>query len=165
VRKSSKRRLTNQEVDKLKDIEKLLPELQKKKSKQKHQHIKVEPIKQVDIVNDYIGKIETLMQKYDQDCQKLAERQSYYDKLISEHYHKVETMKFNACEGYHLSKQLQELLQKRRVIKNEMYRLNILKKNINSTLGDSRVSLEECTQRQREWQKNWKHEYTLEEVL
>ena len=96
MRKSSKRRLTNQEVDKLKDIENLLPELHKKKSKQKHQHVKVEPVKQVDIVNDYIGKIETLMQKYDHDCQKLAERQSYYDKLISEHYHKVETMKFNA---------------------------------------------------------------------
>src|SRR5690606_9797771 len=130
-----------------------------------HQHVKIEPVKHTDIVNDYIVQIESIVQKYDSEYQKLAERLSHYDKLISEHYHKVETTNFNAVEGFYLSKNLQELLHKRRVIKNEMYRVNILKRNISATLGNTRVQMEDFKQNHQEWQKNWKHKYTLEEVL
>ncbi len=72
------------------------------------------------IADKYLNEIDKLTNKLQSDIKKLREKQSEYDKELSSIYHKIETKNFNACEGYYLSKELQIVLQKRRLVKHEL---------------------------------------------
>ena len=87
------------------------------------------------IDSKYVNELEVLLRNIANDIEILRLKQSEYDKKLSDHYHKVETAKFNAAEGYYLSKNLQKILQERRLIKDELYRL----KRLHSTLGVTAV--------------------------
>jgi hypothetical protein len=122
------------------------------------------------LASDYIKQIEVITTRYKDDYEKLVGRLSHYDKLVADIYHKIETANFNACEGYYLSKNLQEVLQKRRIVKDEMSRLNMLNQTLNlnkltSSLDNSRQCVAKSKKKSHAWQKNWKNTYSLEEVL
>lgn len=74
----------------------------------------------------YVNEIDRIIRQIQSDRSKLGSKLSEYDKEISRIYHKIETMKFNACEGYYLSKELQTVLHKRRLVKNEGDKLKSL---------------------------------------
>jgi hypothetical protein len=88
------------------------------------------------LASKYIGEIDDLVERIKSDMQKLHNKRSEYDKKLSEFYHQLEIKKFNACEGYYISKQLQEILQKRRLLKNELYRMQ----HIYDTLSVQKIS-------------------------
>lgn len=54
------------------------------------------------LASKYLNELEQMLSKVDEDFKKLSVKQSEYDQRLSEHYHKMETMNFNACEGYYL---------------------------------------------------------------
>jgi hypothetical protein len=124
------------------------------------------------LASKYLNQLDNVVKGIESDHNKLFSKLSEYDSLISELYHKVEVSNFNACEGYYYSKQLQELLRKRRVIKDEISRLNTLKQTLNlksalpkSKINNSKQCIDRAINKSCKWQQNWKYTYTLEEVL
>jgi hypothetical protein len=118
----------------------------------------------------YLEEMSELLQRVKSDYDSLVQKLSYYDTLISEHYHKIEVMNFNACEGYYLSDQLQKLLRKRRIVKDEMSRLNTLKQTLDfskmhNSINHSKQCINKAKKKTEKWQQDWKYTYTLEEVL
>ena len=105
------------------------------------------------------------------EFQRLIKLIQLYDKKLNDHYHKVETAKFNAAEGFYLAKELQDITRQRRMIKTELYKL----KNVRKTLKMDSVI--ECTSKARktltkihkdveasEWYKDWKDDYRVEDL-
>ncbi|MGD6876988.1 hypothetical protein [Bacillus infantis] len=88
------------------------------------------------LASKYLGEIEKVITDLRKDKAKLQRKQSEYDKKLSEYYHKLETAKFNACEGYYKTKELQSLLQKRRLVKHELHRMNQIEKYLSKSLSD-----------------------------
>jgi hypothetical protein len=90
--------------------------------------------------------------------------------MVAEHYHKIENMNFNACEGYYLTKQLQEMLRKRRIVKDELATLDTLRqtldfKHMNNSINKSRQCINRSKKKASDWQQDWKYTYLLEEIL
>jgi hypothetical protein len=124
------------------------------------------------LASKYLNQLNEVAKGIEDDYKKLSMKQSEYDISISELYHKIEASNFNACEGYYFSKQLQELLRKRRAIKNEIVRLNSLKDTLNlrnslnnKNLNRSKQSLNKIIKNTTKYQCDWKYTYTLEEAM
>lgn len=120
--------------------------------------------------SQYLNELDSIVRNIDRDYSRLSKKQSEYDLLLSDQYHKIELANFNACEGFYLTKQLQEILRKRRVIKDEMLRLESLRQTINigsvhNAINKSKKNIEKHKKAAIEWKKDWKHTYTLEELV
>lgn len=77
------------------------------------------------------NKLEELTSEYVAEKKKLEKMQSRLDKEINKFYHNLESRgNFNAAEGYYIAKDLQELLKKRRVVKQELYTLRMVNNNL-----------------------------------
>lgn len=64
------------------------------------------------------------LSEYSEEYDKCKAMLSKYDKELNKVYHDIEQINFNASEGYYLSKKVQELRSKRRVVKQKMYEIN-----------------------------------------
>lgn len=124
------------------------------------------------LASKYLNQLENVAKGIEDDYKTLSMKQSEYDSRISEIYHKIEVSNFNACEGYYYSKQLQDLLRKRRIIKDEMNRLDSLKVNlsIKSILSKEKITrskkcINKHMNKSLKFKQNWKYMYTLEEIL
>ena len=122
------------------------------------------------IASKYVNQLEGITRRMEKDLKKLSLKQSEYDKLISEKYHRIETSTFNASEGYYLAKDLQELLRKRRSVKDEIFRMHILykdidKRQIDSSIVKSKSSLCQARKDADTYKKEWKYTYKIEELL
>lgn len=118
----------------------------------------------------HLEELNTVINSIKNDHKLLSEKVSHYDTLLSDHYHRIETMNFNACEGYYLTKQLQEILRKRRIIKDEFSRVNTLMQTLeitrmNTAINKSKQSIHKAKKKSAEWQQDWKYVYLLEEIL
>lgn len=123
------------------------------------------------LASKYVDQIESTMKSLKADMKKLSHKQSEYDKEINELYHKIEIANFNACEGYYLAKNLQETLQKRRLIKTEFYRMEQLHKYLTQSLFDRIQNAKGMIRKSKvhgeEWQSHFKISFSdiEEEVL
>jgi prefoldin subunit 5 len=77
----------------------------------------METLNSIDIIIKEINNI-------NEKKKHLKEELSMYDKQISSIYHELEVSKINACQGYKVAKRLQEILRKRRVVKNQLNEIN-----------------------------------------
>ena len=69
---------------------------------------------------EFIHALSEYSEEYDR-CKVML---SKYDKELNKVYHDIEEISFNASEGYYLSKKIQELRSKRRVVKEKMYEID-----------------------------------------
>jgi hypothetical protein len=104
----------------------------------------------------YLSEIDIIVNNIKNDLKKLNNKQSEYDKEISNLYHEIETVKFNACEGFYYTKRLQELLQKRRLVKVELYRMKMIHdtlhiNDMNNRLPKAQSSVQKSKDSSREW--------------
>jgi DNA-binding transcriptional regulator GbsR (MarR family) len=118
----------------------------------------------------YINEINSLISNLNSDINQLNQKRSEYDRLVSQHYHKIEHSNFNACEGFYLAKELQETLRKRRLIKEECERLTMLRNSIDQSqveqkLCKTRKNINRLIQKSNNWKYKWKDTYTLEEIM
>lgn len=85
-----------------------------------------------------IEELKGTSNKINDEYKRLKELLSKYDKELSEMYHNLETkLKMNASEGYFVAKELRDLLQKRRIVKNELEYY----KSIRDTLNISSINV------------------------
>ncbi|MGM9987611.1 MAG: hypothetical protein ACI35O_10330 [Bacillaceae bacterium] len=124
------------------------------------------------LANKFLTRFEELSNELEEEYQRLLKLRSEYDKKLSAHYHKVETAKFNAAEGFYLTKELQDITRQRRMIKTELFKMN----NIRNTLklesviqstNKARKSLTKIHKNveENEWYKEWKDDYRVEDLL
>lgn len=111
------------------------------------------------LASRYVSQIESTLINLKGDMKKLSLKMSQYDKEVNEIYHKIEIAKFNACEGYYLAKNLQDTLQKRRLIKSEYFRMEQLHKNLaqslTSRLDNAKGMIEKSKSHSKEWQSHF----------
>lgn len=80
-------------------------------------HMQVQEVQAHQIAENFFVEIKNLI---DENKSDISDRLSEIDLELSDMLHYIEFHKFSACEGYKLCKRLQEVLDRRRVIKNEM---------------------------------------------
>ena len=81
----------------------------------------------VPLIKTILESFETLEYEMDSINQKIRDIHSEQDDLL----HEVELTKFNACEGYQLSKELQLLRHKRRHYKDQEEQMDMIRGVIN----------------------------------
>lgn len=123
------------------------------------------------IANKLLTRFEELSKEVENEHERLRKLNSVYDKKLNDHYHKMETAKFNAAEGFYLAKELQEIVRQRRMIKHEVYKLGTLKATIDMKIivektKNARKSLNKIHNKQAnsEWFKEWKDDYRVEDL-
>ena len=124
------------------------------------------------LASKYVSEMDDLFNSINADIRKLSKKQSEHDKKLSDMYHKLETLKFNACEGYYIAKEFQEIAQKRRLIKSELFRLQMLSKtlkinDINSRIPKVKEEVIKSNQLSKEWLENFPFNFSdiQEEIL
>jgi len=118
----------------------------------------------------YLSELESLTTRIHNDYEKLCKKQSHYDKLLTEKYHQLENAKFNACEGYYHAKDMQEILRKRRIVKGERHKLDILyqslkNQNISSVISKTRKGIDQSVNSGNKFIGDWQHDYSIEELI
>jgi hypothetical protein len=108
------------------------------------------------LASKYLSEIDSIITNIKSDMNKLNCKQSEYDKRISEIYHKLETKKFNACEGYYISKELQDVLRKRRLVKQELFRMRdiyntLAVESLNCKLPKAKKNIKKSNDLSKEW--------------
>ena len=76
-------------------------------------------------INDLSNTIQTLLSEKDNLVNSLSEVNGKEQDIL----HYIEFNKFNAAEGYKLSKRLQDIRKKRRIIKNKIDIINVIKQD------------------------------------
>lgn len=115
--------------------------------------------------NKYLEKLNELTGEFLKEKKKLEAMQSILDRKISIFYHDLESReKFNAAEGYYIAKELQMLLRKRRIVKQELFEINALNNTIrlqdfSKSLPKAEKSLNKIEKDQRKgYAINWEIE-------
>ncbi|WP_025909278.1 hypothetical protein [Priestia flexa] len=85
-----------------------------------------------------LSQMESLQKEVNIKIVELSKEQSRLDKELSRIYHKAETNKFNAAEGYYIAKELQETTRERRAVKQDLEYYQTLKHNmgLNESFGN-----------------------------
>jgi len=81
----------------------------------------------IPLIKTILESFETLKYEMDSINQKIRDIHSEQDDLL----HEVELTKFNACEGYQLSKELKKLRHKRRHYKDQEEQMDMIRGVIN----------------------------------
>jgi hypothetical protein len=120
--------------------------------------------------DNYLSQLEFLTSRINSDYKKLCKKQSEYDKMLSDKYHQLENAKFNACEGYYHARQLQDILRARRMIKDEVCKLDILrdslgKHNLTKILSSAKSRISGSRTTSNQFIGDWQHTYNLDELL
>ena len=123
------------------------------------------------IANKFLTRFEELSNELEAEFQRLLKLRAEYDKKISDHYHKVETAKFNAAEGYYLAKELQHIARQRRIIKNELYKVRNLREmmKMDTVMEDTSKARRSLTkihkhEKKSDWCNEWKNDYRVEDL-
>jgi uncharacterized protein YukE len=122
------------------------------------------------VTTKHIDKLQKFIDDMISDKEALRNKLSEIDRSISELYHQIESSSFNAYQGYLFSKELQESLRKRRVIKSELHRMfdleRLLKnRGVFTSVSKARDNVDKSCERFSEWQQNWNYTYTLDELI
>lgn len=83
------------------------------------------------IAKEIVENLIKLIDQIEIENKILANQQAISNKEEQIVLHRLENFNFNACEGYHIAKQLQDIRVKRRKIKDETASLDSLNSNAN----------------------------------
>lgn len=113
------------------------------------------------IASKRLNELNKVLNGIKEDTMKLRQKVSEYDKSLSNLYHKIEMANFNAAEGYYLAKEMQILLQKRRIVKDEVHRMEYLFKCVSdgalhNKLKQTSNKIDKARKRSKEWKQGFK---------
>ena len=123
------------------------------------------------LANKFVTRFEELSLEMENEYQRLKRLEDVYNKKLNNHYHKMETAKFNAVEGYYKAKELQDIVRQRRVIKNELYKLTRVREKMrlqiiierSNAARQSLIHIHSHEER-NDWSKEWKDDYRVEDL-
>lgn len=118
---------------------------------------------------DLIDELKEVSDQINKEFYKLSNLVSKYDKELSRMYHKLEQkQKMNASEGYLIARDLRDLLQKRRIVKQELdyyksVRNTLDIKKMYANLNKAEQNIDNLQKRHEDYRKGWKVD--IEDVL
>ncbi|MGA3675791.1 hypothetical protein [Lysinibacillus agricola] len=114
---------------------------------------------------EYHSKFNGLLSELNNQRGVLTKELSRLDKYISSMYHDLEGI--DPSEEYALSyvTQLQDTLKKRRVVKDEMARLDAVLNPLKNVVNDVETAVRARKKVSRRWERDFKMTLTLEEVI
>lgn len=86
-----------------------------------------------------LEKMKEVQQEYEKERKQLNAMLSKIDGEINIFYHNLEKRSFNASEGYFIASDLQKLVRKRRVIKQEMFKWSALNASLSIRELDKKI--------------------------
>ena len=114
------------------------------------------------LASKLVTELESTISKIQTEWEHLTEIQGQLERELNEAYHKLETAKFNACEGYYLAKEIQTILRKRRLVKDELHTLRRIRQHLDlSSIRHTLPKTKQCLnsihkQRSKStWQTDW----------
>ncbi|WP_137743425.1 hypothetical protein [Robertmurraya siralis] len=118
------------------------------------------------LASKYINQLEGTLVGIKTDMKKLHEKLTEYNKSINEIYHDIEVSNFNACEGFYFSKSLQEILQKRRLVKTELFRLEQLHRALSRSVEDRVMNAKKKVEKSMNHSQEWfeKFNFTFSDI-
>lgn len=78
------------------------------------------------IALEYLNRFIEIHNQMLADYEVLKRKQIEVEHRLNRKYHEIEKQKFNAVQGYALAKELQDILQERRIVKHELSKMQIL---------------------------------------
>ena len=113
----------------------------------------------------YHAKFTKLLEELSAQRAVLTKELSRFDKRISNLYHELE--KVEPSEDFALSfvQQLHDALKKRRVIKDELARLDAVLRPINGISEDIKTSVKQRKAVSKRWKQKFKISLSLEEII
>ncbi|MEE3806082.1 MULTISPECIES: hypothetical protein [Lysinibacillus] len=114
---------------------------------------------------EYHSKFNGLLSELNNQRGLLTKELSRLDKYISSMYHDLEGI--DPTEEFSLSfvTQLQDTLKKRRVVKDEMARLDAVLNPLRNVAGDIETSVNIRKKVSKRWKRDFKMTLTIEEVI
>jgi predicted nucleic acid-binding Zn-ribbon protein len=100
--------------------------------------------------NEYINKIKSVVSNINNEIALLNKELNKIERVHSDIEHKIENTNFNAAEGYALAYSLKITRNKRRDIKNEIYRLESIK-DLSDTISKTESKLARAISEQDNW--------------
>jgi hypothetical protein len=113
------------------------------------------------IASNHLNQLSEVHKVIRRDKEILSNRQQELDQLISAIYHEIEVANFNAAEGFYFCKKLQQALQERRIIKNELgYMSSLIQMleldKLGNKLNSAKQRLNHHSQKNMEYISNFK---------
>lgn len=114
---------------------------------------------------EYHSKFNSLVSEFNAQRGVMIRELSRLDKFISKMYHDLEAI--DPGEEYALSyvTQLHDTLKKRRVVKDEMARLDAVLNPLRNIAGEIETSVNTRKKVSKRWKRDFKMTLTLEEVI
>lgn len=78
------------------------------------------------IALEYLNQLSEIHNQMLADYEVLKRKQIEVERRLNKKYHEIEKQKFNAVQGYALAKELQDILQERRIVKHELNKMQTL---------------------------------------
>ena len=117
---------------------------------------------------EYSAKLLDTYEEIEKDFNRLTQKLSKYDKMQEVILHKIENDKFSACDGYKLAKEIKDIREQRRLVKNEITPLSLLKKSIEeqkNNLIKVNKSIESSARKLSNAMENKSYDPKLKEVI
>ncbi|WP_442636470.1 hypothetical protein [Rossellomorea marisflavi] len=113
------------------------------------------------VASRYLDQIEVMLKQVKSDLRKLKDKAIYYDRELSKIYHDVEIRKFNACEGFYITKNLQDVLQRRRLVKKEMGRLEQVYNNLIKTADNNFYKIKRSVDKSKKSEESYLENFNV----
>lgn len=82
----------------------------------------------------YANQLFTLYSQTKGTRMRLSEQQSKYDKALTTFYHDLEQLAITPADSYEYLIALQNILLKRRTVKQELYQINIIERSLQASV-------------------------------
>lgn len=113
----------------------------------------------------YLDRLRKLEAEMKETSELLSRLESDIDKQVSKIYHDIERETFNVEGGYNLAKKLKDVLQERRVIKDEAARFRSVYHTFNETLRSIENRYKQAVRHSEKVRRSLNVKLTIEEVF
>lgn len=110
------------------------------------------------IASKYLGQIDEMVRNIEEDISKLNIKASEYDKQLSLIYHRIEQEDYDVTGGYHAVVELQDVLRRRRIAKNERDKLKSIKDTLElngNKLENANMNLHKLISKHNTYTNGW----------
>lgn len=113
----------------------------------------------------YANQLYTLYEDTKDTGARLLKELSKYDKNLSAFYHEVETKDISPSDAYGYVVALQNILIKRRTIKQEIHQVGIIERNLHTSVEALKPKRNAAVRRMSEYNRTLNVQVTINDVL
>jgi hypothetical protein len=119
----------------------------------------------VQLANQYARRMQALCDEVDRVYTALNSEQSRYDKQVSGIYHELEKVELDEASGFAAVVTLQDVLRKRRVIKDEFTAIDRLRAVMSGCMADACKELSRQADKHARWCADFRITLSISDVI